>query len=45
MRSILSQNTTLELCNLSQNGQGCLQLPGLDIEKTYMQKMVTNDIS
>ena len=42
--SILVSSESL-LCNLSQNGQGCLQLPGLDIEKTYMQKMVTNDIS
>src|SRR5262249_12372164 len=32
------------LYNLCRNGSGCLPLLGLNMKKTYMQKMVTNDI-
>ena len=32
------------LYNLCRNGSGCLQLLGLNMKKTYMQKMVTSDI-
>ena len=32
------------LCNLCRNGSGCLQLLGLSMQKTYMQRRVANDI-